>query len=266
MRGLSPALADFMTRLSGPKRPATMPDAAQRCIDWFYDYLHTMGVEHCNFGGFELSDANGQRAGEFSEFSGTRLPAPFVEEFAEEMASSDYVLLRAAELSPDLPMVTFDIGMPVIDQIGAYNAASAIVQIECDRYGIHDGVAMIGNAPKAPGSSDARCYGFTFSGSDRAGGNRAREVFGELQIAAFALLDRIMPSLHATIDGFGYDLTPREKSALGALALGKHRDAIAFDFGVSVPTVDMHLANLRRKLRAQTLAEAVAKGYRYGLL
>jgi DNA-binding CsgD family transcriptional regulator len=28
----------------------------------------------------------------------------------------------------------------------------------------------------------------------------------------------------------------------------------------------MHLSNLRRKLKAQNLPEAVAKGYRYGLL
>ena len=71
---------------------------------------------------------------------------------------------------------------------------------------------------------------------------------------------------YATIDGFGYDLTVRERDMLGALASGAHRQQIAWQANISVHTVDMHLANLRRKLSAQTLAEAVAKGYRYGIL
>ena len=53
---------------------------------------------------------------------------------------------------------------------------------------------------------------------------------------------------------------------LGDLALGKTRDQMAFDSNLSIATVDMHLRNLRRKLKAQTLAEAVAKGFRFGLL
>ena len=54
--------------------------------------------------------------------------------------------------------------------------------------------------------------------------------------------------------------------AIAALAYGNQRKEIAFKFNVSLPTVDLHLANLKRKLSAATLAEAVGKGYRYGIL
>jgi DNA-binding CsgD family transcriptional regulator len=98
------------------------------------------------------------------------------------------------------------------------------------------------------------------------GGAVVRERFAELQVASFALLDRMMPRLHATVDGFGYDLSCRQRDILGMLAAGAQRQEIAHRFDIAVPTVDAHLAVLRRKLGAQTLAEAVAKGYLYGIL
>ncbi|WPZ03884.1 helix-turn-helix transcriptional regulator [Blastomonas marina] len=264
---MSPELFDFLTRLHAePACASPMPDAADRAGSLFYDYLHAVGVEHCNYGGFELGGGTRLAPDQTVEFSGTRLSATFIEEFTEEMAAEDYVLLKANALDDRRPFAAFDIGLDTLDEVEAFNPASRQVQVECARHGIGYGTAILGNAPTSPGSDDLRFFGFAFANRDRAGGEHVRARISELQIAAFALLDGIAPRLHATVEGFGYDLTERERDVLGALAGGAQRQQIAWHFDITVHTVDMHLSNLRRKMRAQTLAEAVAKGYRYGIL
>lgn len=259
---MSPQLADFLTALHGASRTAGgFPQSGETYARLFYQYLDAVDVEHCNFGGFELDRGKGQ----VNEFNGSRLPEPFLEEFVEELAADDYVLRKAAELTPDQPLATFNVGLPHLGEISRFHEKSVRVQVECARHGIEDGVAMIGKSHVAPGATRERFFGFVFAGTN-GNGQQAREKFGELQVAAFALLDRIQPQIDAVVDGFGYDLTMRERDMLGALAGGKQRRQIAFDCNLALPTVDLHLRNLRKKLRAQTLAEAVAKGYRYGLL
>jgi DNA-binding CsgD family transcriptional regulator len=61
-------------------------------------------------------------------------------------------------------------------------------------------------------------------------------------------------------------LTPRERDVLQGLIRGRRRDQLAHDLDLSVPTVDLHSANLRRKLGARTIPEAVAIAARLGLL
>lgn len=259
---MSPQLADFLTDLFATANSGeAMPESGETCSRLFYRYLDAVGIEHCNFGGFELESG----LGHVHEFSGTRLPAPFIEEFVAELAPQDYVLLKAEELGPARPMSTFNVGLSWLDELRAFNPGSEKGQVECARHGIEDGVAMIGQSPMAPGSERERFYGFVFAGTGGSG-QRARENFGELQVASFALLDKMRPQFEATIEGFGYDLTVREREVLGALAMGLQRSQIAHRMNLSVPGVDLHLKTLRTKLRAQTLAEAVAKGYRYGIL
>lgn len=60
-------------------------------------------------------------------------------------------------------------------------------------------------------------------------------------------------------------LTPRERDVLHGLIRGRRRDQLALDLGVAVPTVDLHSTNLRRKLGARTVAEAVAIAIKEGL-
>ena len=60
-------------------------------------------------------------------------------------------------------------------------------------------------------------------------------------------------------------LSPREMQVFQLLARGQRRDRIAHLLGVSLPTVDLHMTNLRRKLGAQTIPEAIARGYELGL-
>lgn len=61
-------------------------------------------------------------------------------------------------------------------------------------------------------------------------------------------------------------LTPRERDVLHGLIRGRRRGQLAHDLSLSVPTVDLHTANLRRKLGARTIAEAVAIAASLGLV
>ena len=61
-------------------------------------------------------------------------------------------------------------------------------------------------------------------------------------------------------------LTVREIECLSALARGLKSSGIAKLYKISVPTVDMHLSNARRKLGAVTREQAVAIAVRDGLV
>ena len=54
-------------------------------------------------------------------------------------------------------------------------------------------------------------------------------------------------------------LTPRERDILFLAAKGLRRDRMAHALGVSIATVDLHCAGLRRKMGAKTTSQAVAK-------
>ena len=54
-------------------------------------------------------------------------------------------------------------------------------------------------------------------------------------------------------------LTPREADCLLWLARGMRLAGIAYRLGVSLPTIEFHLHNARRKLGARTREEAIAK-------
>lgn len=256
-------MGDFLTRLLDPRLGRTpFPERAAICSEYFYRYLHEVGVEHCNYGGFELL-ADG--SGAVNEFSGSRLPEPFIEEFTEELAANDYVLLKAGDLAQDRPITAFSVGTDHLEEIGSFNPASRRVTEECARYGIVDGMALLGDTALASADGKGRYFGFVFAGAHGTG-RLVCDRFVDLQVAAFAMLDRMKPHFEATIDDFRYNLTAREKDVLAAVAQGRQRSQIGHACGIAVTTVDMHLANLRRKLGAQTLAEAVARGYRYGIL
>lgn len=55
-------------------------------------------------------------------------------------------------------------------------------------------------------------------------------------------------------------LSRREREVLSLAAMGLRRDRMAYRLGISVATVDLHCANLRKKLDAKTTSQAVAKG------
>ena len=115
------------------------------------------------------------------------------------------------------------------------------------------------------GTTDGRYFGFCFGGAP--GTNRwVKSNMNAIEIASFALLDQIIPKLEANIDDATIQLTSRERDCLAGLARGLMRKQIAFSLNISLPTVDMHVASIKRKLVADTLPEAVARAYVYGLL
>ena len=259
---MSPELADFLTRAYAKRAEVVyMPELATALTKEFYDYLDAIGIQHCNFGAFELEGGEGK----VTEFSGSRLPQSFLEEFTAELAADDYVLLKARELTALKPTSIFEIGTAARNEIAAFHKESARVTEECARHGIEDGVAIIGCSPVARGATRARFFGFAFAG-DAATGKLIRTRFLELQIAAFALLDQMKPHFDAKFEGFNYNLSGREREILAQLARGLHRSQIAFELSLSVATVDYYLGNIRSKLQSQTLSESVAKAYRFGIL
>lgn len=261
---MSPELFDLFSRLSRLPRQVPCDDRTNTdaAIREFYSYIHARGVAHCNLGGFQLTEDG---KGDARQFSASLMPLSFQQEFAQELARDDYVLLKAGELGPTRPAARFRIGLPALQEIAAFNPASVPVQQECARQGIVEGVAFIGDTLGAYRSPGGRFFGFVFAG-EKGSGEHIESLGQELELASYALLDRIAPSLHAHIDGFDEKLTPRERDVLRWLAEGSQRQDIAHRLSISVPTVDMHAANLRRKLGATTLAEAVAKGIRYCII
>lgn len=67
------------------------------------------------------------------------------------------------------------------------------------------------------------------------------------------------PGLNTTPDVS--KLTQREREVLLLAAKGLRRDRMAHALGVSIATIDLHCANLRRKMGAKTTSEAVAKAF-----
>ncbi len=51
-------------------------------------------------------------------------------------------------------------------------------------------------------------------------------------------------------------LTPRERDVLGLIAQGKFNKEIAGELGISIKTVEKHVANLFAKLRVSSRTEA----------
>jgi len=61
-------------------------------------------------------------------------------------------------------------------------------------------------------------------------------------------------------------ITPRERAALQLLANGNATGEIADRLGISEREVDAHLTKLFSRMGAATRSEAIAVGYRRGLL
>ena len=263
---MSPHLADLLTQFLALRKSQGDPcQSANAAIAAFYDFLDRLEIEHCNFGGFAIA-ADGTPA--VNQFSATRMSDGFIEEYVAEFSVDDYVLRRAEALTPHKAISKFETGLPVLDEIEAFHSPARRVQLECAQYGVEEGFALIGNTSLTRTSvvdGNARYFGFVFGG--RSGTRSLLTTHGQtVEIAAFALLDQIMPQIEASIDGFSYNLSPRQRDILAGVAAGRQRQQIAHDLSISVPTVDAHLVGMRNRLGAQTLGEAVAKGYRYGIL
>lgn len=258
---MSPELSDFLTELySVEAQILVMPSRMHWCARLFYRYLDAIGVEQCNFGGFCVDD----KVGSGEAFSFSRMSPAFQDEFVGEFVAHDYPILKAQELTLNQPFAVFDVGRSHIEEARAYHAPSARVIDAVSGQGLVDAVALIGILP-AGVVSGFQYFGFVFGGPVGTS-SLIWSKLTEIQIASFALLEAGKGHVLGMLDGFKFDLTARERDVLAGIAEGQQRKQLAFKYNISIPTVDLHLGNLRRKLGATSLHDAVGRAYRYQLI
>lgn len=108
--------------------------------------------------------------------------------------------------------------------------------------------------------ADGRSWGVVFGGlhGRKEADEISREALPNLWLAAAAAGLRLLDCDEAK-EVAPNPLTPREKDCLLHLAHGLRVDRIADRLSITNATVEMHLANARRKLGARTSAEAIAR-------
>lgn len=228
----------------------------------FRQYLLSMQIEYVNYATFELKDNFTLQNG----FADTNMPSSWIDEYLEKsLHEDDYVLRRIADLNSHNSLSSFGFGEDMVKNLKGGDRVSAPVLRGAADAGMKDAIGLIGVSP-VRGTEKGQHY-FAFGlGGEKGVGNHIQKNIHQIRIAACALIDRLRPEFEAVRAGFQNNLTPREYDVLCGISEGAHREQIGFKLGISVATVDMHLHNLRRKLQAQTLSEAVARGFRFGIL
>ncbi len=91
------------------------------------------------------------------------------------------------------------------------------------------------------------------------------EMMPDLRIAAQCADTRLL-ELARQREAISVGLSPREREVLLWLAAGLRNDRIAERMGIRNPTVELHLANARKKLQAATREQALARAILFGLI
>lgn len=256
-------LHDFLSFLHGDRAASTRPlQFASEAKQEFYRFLEREGVEYCNFGTFQIEDE--ERIAD--PIIGANTDPRWMDEyFGERLDRYDYVLKRANALDPARPIDRFlQDGMLAAAMADEHPEAAHTIRRAAD-FGFEIAHVIIGRTSVAAAPGKERFYGFLFGGKADSKAQIAAEL-DKLEIAAMALIDKLQPELYVMADGADVALTARELDCLGCASEGLQRAEIAHRLGISLPTVDLHLANMRKRLNVRTMAEAVAKGYRYGLI
>jgi len=196
----------------------------------------------------------------------SNMPSAWVEEYVSEgLHQHDYVLRHAATITESAPHLTIPFGAWRAADLPDEHKSTKRTLLGAADAGLIDAVAFLGESPAYSNSDAKRFFGFGFGGSP----NTSKVIYEQkyqLLVAAFALMIANKSEVDRSFSGIFEKLTKRERDVLGRYAMGHRRDRIAWDLRISLPTVDLHTTNLRRKLKAQTIAEAVASGYLYGFL
>ncbi|MEP2236658.1 MAG: LuxR C-terminal-related transcriptional regulator [Alteripontixanthobacter sp.] len=258
---MSKQFEDFLTQAI-VKHRLPRPDVTHQLKLSFLTYLHACGIEYTNYGAFQVENGKAGKA----YFADTNFRESWIEEyFAEGYTPHDYVLGRAKELDTDQTF-HFALGEWLSSRVREDAPQTAQVLRGAGDAGMRDGFGLIGRKRSAePGGDKELRWSFGFGGEMGVGAHIERQI-SELTIASALLIDLLMPEINANLDRILKPLSPRERDVLACFANGLQRDRAAYALKTSVHTIDFHCRNLRKKLRASTMAEAVAKGYRYGQL
>lgn len=233
-----------------------------RVVAAYGDYLRGFGLDHFTLG--FLEDASESSAQVLRIW--TSLSDAWMEEYyARDFPSHDYVLATIAGLEPNRPLAVFDWGLHMADQPHVAPTTRPVLR------GVADAgmAAALSFAGRRVEGGRERMFAASFGSASASAEETRRRIDAhrnELVIAAFAMAPLLAPALDALPDPGERALTGRERDVLARFAQGLRPDRIADHMGLSKRTIDMHAANARRKLKARTLAEAVAKGVRRGLI
>lgn len=114
----------------------------------------------------------------------------------------------------------------------------------------------------------ARGLGFGIVANDmpqRAFEARMKAI-GPIMALAIVYTDNRMTQLSRAVRHAAAKLAPREAQCLELLTAGLKNDAIAARMGITVHTVQLHLASAKRRLGAATREEAIAKAINFRLI
>lgn len=254
---MSNKLYDFLTVLFPSNHRADL----STCKKAFQTYLHESGIEFFNYGGFSVSGPNTSKA----YFADTNFKSEWVEEyFANKYSPHDYVLNRAKWLNASKTNDSFKLGEWLIPHLSNHESGTIAVLRGAADAGMQDGMGLVGIATSKFNQDKKIHWGLGLGGEQKTGRHIETQLT-EISIATSIIIDKLQSEFEARIDGYNTPLSPREKDVLSCFADGLQRDRTAEFLGISTNTVDLHSRNLRKKLGAATLPEAVAKAYRYGL-
>jgi len=255
---MSNKLNDFLTVLFASNHSSSL----STCKKAFQTYLYESGIEFFNYGAFSVSKSNTSKV----YFADTNFKSEWVEEyFTNKYSPHDYVLNRAKQLNASKTNDSFKLGEWLVPHLPEHESGTITVLRGAADAGMEDGIGLIGIATSKFNQGKNIHWGLGIGGKNKTG-HHIETQLPEISIATSIIIDRLQSEFEAGVDGYKTPLSPREKDILSYFADGLQRDRIADFLGISMPTVDFHSRNLRKKLEAATLPEAVAKAYRYGQL
>lgn len=181
--------------------------------------------------------------------------------FGAGLEAHDYALRRHGSGQAKAPFLK---GRPFMDRLPDLRPGEAEMYRAMEPYGLRSGlvVPMWARTPEGPMPTGYSLW------SPMEGGpfEKMLEEHGpEIFLYLYAAKDRIIPRLVA--ENMGLEkLSPREEDCLLHAANGLRTDGIADRLGLATITVNVHLRNVRRKLRVKTTTEAVARALVIGLV
>jgi len=186
-------------------------------------------------------------------------------EVVSEAADGDEAVRRALELRPEV--VVMDLMMPILNGVEATRALKAkLPEVKVLVLSMYDDEEHV-QSLLASGASGYMLKKATSDELVRA----LREVVAggiplDPSVAAKVVKDYVRRVQGEEEPSQSPELTPRELEVLKLIAQGLSNQAIAEQLGLSRKTVDVHRANLMRKLDLHTVTELVKYALRRGLI
>jgi len=186
-------------------------------------------------------------------------------EVVGEAADGDEAVRRALELRPEV--VVMDLMMPILNGVEATRALKAkLPEVKVLVLSMYDDEEHV-QSLLASGASGYMLKKATSDELVRA----LREVVAggiplDPSVAAKVVKDYVRRVQGEEEPSQSPELTPRELEVLKLIAQGLSNQAIAEQLGLSRKTVDVHRANLMRKLDLHTVTELVKYALRRGLI